>query len=228
MSEHYRLAIESQYNQFILNNFGSNEMLAEIIISACISAGLYWVLGLLYFILDATQKPKSLVKYKIQPNSSQVSGPSLVKLIKQVLFNQTLAILLVSSGVWFKHRYFEVQKYIPSASQLICEFVVFILVEEVLFYYSHRALHHPALYRHIHKRHHEWQTPIAIVAMYCHPLEHLVSNVIPVFVGKINFKCKFLFYLFIYLFLNFRSHFNALPQSNNVHLDDNRNCGNSK
>lgn len=32
-------------------------------------------------------------------------------------------------------------------------------------------------YQRIHKRHHEWKAPVAMVSIYCHPIEHLVSNV---------------------------------------------------
>ena len=36
--------------------------------------------------------------------------------------------------------------------------------------------HHPLFYKHIHKKHHEWQSPIAVTAVYAHPLEHMISN----------------------------------------------------
>lgn len=42
-----------------------------------------------------------------------------------------------------------------------------------------RFLHHRRLYKYIHKKHHEWTAPIAVTAIYCHPLEHLLSNILP-------------------------------------------------
>ena len=47
----------------------------------------------------------------------------------------------------------------------------------------HRVLHHPLLYKHIHKKHHEWSTPIGLVADYAHPVEHVISNIIPMYTG---------------------------------------------
>ncbi|MPC27536.1 Fatty acid hydroxylase domain-containing protein 2 [Portunus trituberculatus] len=41
------------------------------------------------------------------------------------------------------------------------------------------------LYKHFHKMHHEWQSPISITAIYAHPLEHALSNMMPVFLGPL-------------------------------------------
>lgn len=38
-----------------------------------------------------------------------------------------------------------------------------------------RLLHHPTLYKKIHKKHHEWTAPIGVISVYAHPIEHVVS-----------------------------------------------------
>lgn len=35
--------------------------------------------------------------------------------------------------------------------------------------------------------HHEWQAPIAIASLYAHPIEHLISNLLPAILGPIVF-----------------------------------------
>lgn len=43
-----------------------------------------------------------------------------------------------------------------------------------------RLFHHPSLYKHFHKQHHEWTAPIGVVSIYAHPLEHMVNDRPPV------------------------------------------------
>ena len=43
--------------------------------------------------------------------------------------------------------------------------------------------HHRLLYKWTHKWHHEWPAPIAITAMYNHPLDHLIGNILPATIG---------------------------------------------
>jgi len=62
---------------------------------------------------------------------------------------------------------------------------IFILVEDFLFYWSHRLLHHPKIYKHIHKKHHEFKSTIGIASEYAHPVESFISNLVPFISGPI-------------------------------------------
>merc|ERR1712217_578599 len=49
------------------------------------------------------------------------------------------------------------------------------LVYDAMFYWSHRFLHHPKLYEHCHKIHHEYHTPIALGCAHHHFVEGVVQ-----------------------------------------------------
>merc|ERR1712046_321287 len=44
------------------------------------------------------------------------------------------------------------------------------------------------LYANVHKQHHENKVPLALAAIYCHPLEFLVSDIFPLGFGMIAFN----------------------------------------
>jgi sterol desaturase/sphingolipid hydroxylase (fatty acid hydroxylase superfamily) len=58
------------------------------------------------------------------------------------------------------------------------------VVDDTLFYWAHRGLHESKwLYRNVHKKHHEFHFSIGLGTEYAHPLEDLLSNVLPPFAG---------------------------------------------
>ena len=61
----------------------------------------------------------------------------------------------------------------------------FVVLVDLVFFASHRALHSRALYARVHALHHAFPAPFAHAAVYAHPLEHLVSNVACITAGPL-------------------------------------------
>lgn len=76
-----------------------------------------------------------------------------------------------------------------------------VLVEEVMFFYSHWLLHQPMFFGRVHKIHHEFKAPIAFAATYAHPFEMFLGNVLPLLVGPLVFRMH-LASLALWLFLS--------------------------
>lgn len=168
---------------------GGDEFMLTVIGTNVVTFFVFWIFGALYLFVDLTGRPKWVLQYKIQDGSHQrpVDLKKLLKAVKLVLFNQ----IVVGGGFslvlyWvFKWRGCSCGPELPSFHWVLFEIAVFSLVDEFGFYYSHRLFHHPSIYRHIHKIHHEWTAPIGIVSIYAHPLEHLIANVLPVAMGPL-------------------------------------------
>jgi len=64
------------------------------------------------------------------------------------------------------------------------------LCEDMSFYWSHRLLHSPSLYKKIHKIHHEYSTTIGLASYYSHPFEFMCSNIIPSNLGALILGTK--------------------------------------
>ena len=74
------------------------------------------------------------------------------------------------------------------------------LITEVWFYHFHLLLHHNQIYARLHKRHHKFQYPYALTALYCTGYECLLVNVISVGLGCVVFQIPEP-YIYIWFFL---------------------------
>ena len=65
---------------------------------------------------------------------------------------------------------------------MIGHMIVFALIQDTIFYWSHRALHTRWLFKHIHSKHHRFRFVRPVVAEYAHPIENTI-NFIAFFAG---------------------------------------------
>eukprot|EP00118_Oscarella_pearsei_P016736 m.161921 g.161921 ORF g.161921 m.161921 type:complete len:252 (+) comp38825_c0_seq2:601-1356(+) len=120
--------------------------------------------------------------------SLQVDGRRLYKVVGLVLFNQSvvggLTMLAAYPLMIWRGCQFHGDD-LPTFYRFVCEAVAFIFIEEIGFYYTHRLFHVPYFYKRFHKIHHEWTSPMAIISIYCHPFEYLLSNIVPILAGPL-------------------------------------------
>lgn len=171
----------------LLDATGLSQTSLHVIGCVLVPLTAYWTIGLLFLYVDATGKPQWMLRYKVQdPNPNYpIEKSRLIEVMKQVVFNQAALQIPVSLLYVYlrESRGYDDIRDLPSLPRFVLEAIVFIVAEEFLFYYLHRVLHNPWIYKYIHKKHHTWQTPFGLTAVYCHPLEHFLCNMLPVAFG---------------------------------------------
>ncbi|XP_041357077.1 fatty acid hydroxylase domain-containing protein 2-like [Gigantopelta aegis] len=168
--------------------FGKDDMAIGIWGTFIVTNLVFWLFNILLMVLDLTGWPAILKCYKIQPDKNNpLSKADLLRVVYRVSFNSLcLSLPLMVIMYWmYKLRGCEFGGELPTFHWVLLELTIFTMVEEVAFYYSHRLFHHPKLYKHIHKIHHEYTAPFGLVSVYAHPIEHVIANLVPPMLGPL-------------------------------------------
>jgi len=83
----------------------------------------------------------------------------------------------------------------------ILQFPFFILFTDLFIYWIHRGLHHPLVYKNLHKPHHKWIMPTPYASHAFHPVDGF-SQSIPYHVFPFLFPLQKFAYVFLFVFIN--------------------------
>lgn len=154
----------------------------ELVGTFIVQAAFFW-LPCIFFLCGDYLLPASVTRaYKTQPAQAPPSAHDLRHCITRVLLNQLLVYVLQGTVHLLLPRVPYTAGPPPTRLELVRDLALQLVCCEILFYALHRALHRPALYRCIHKTHHSFTAPVALAAQYAHPLEHIMTYYVPVFV----------------------------------------------
>ena len=138
------------WNNFIIKYFGSDLCTHFCWIPYFLINLTFYTFGLFltHFDLKASKsEDNEIKKYKIQPGTNNpLSFKRFLELISLVSFNQ-LIIGGITQYLFYKfhvkfHNLTEKDIFtIPSIFQVLLEWIIFTVIEEIWFFYSHWALH---------------------------------------------------------------------------------------
>lgn len=169
-----------------LTSFGYSHELTSFIAVTVIPMAFFYIYGFTFFLVDMYSSEAFKAKYKVQ-NGIRITS-SQYKEALWVSVRNTLFVSVPYGYLLAYHVYPQVRPVpasLPTVGGFLVQLLVSVAAEEVLFYLSHRLVHSKALYVPIHKFHHTYTAPFGIAAIYAHPLEHLIANVIPLSVGPL-------------------------------------------
>ncbi|KAL1872785.1 hypothetical protein VTK73DRAFT_1335 [Phialemonium thermophilum] len=90
----------------------------------------------------------------------------------------------------------------PGVWYDILQFPFFLIFTDFFIYWIHRYLHHPLVYKRLHKPHHKWIMPTPYASHAFHPLDGFAQS-IPYHVFPFIFPLQKLAYVFLFIFVNF-------------------------
>ena len=135
----------------------------------------------------AWRDPASLRHRRIQGRRGSPENYVWPSIHRWVVNNAIMTVLII--GAWPLLRLTAVHAGpLPPWWQIAGQLVVFIYIDDFLYYWMHRSMHGKELYKRVHSVHHRLTTPWAIGAHYMHPIEFVLTATItlaaPVLVGS--------------------------------------------
>lgn len=144
-----------------------------------VCSALLSIVAFLVFALPWTwlahKNPESLRKYRVQGKDFPV-GRWLMPSLGRFTFNNLVSFLGVLLA-WPVMRLSGMHMgELPPWYVMVGQIVFFIVLDDFLYYWMHRTLHTPWLYKHVHSVHHRITTPFALTGNYMHVVEFMLTS----------------------------------------------------
>ena len=120
----------------------------------------YFLLVISFFILYYIINKQKWIKYKIQqkfPKNREYIREGMYSLITMIIFTCILIGLNSKPIVGYTTRYYEISERGWLYYYLL--FIIMFFVHDAYFYFIHRIMHHPKLFKYIHLVHHKSTNP---------------------------------------------------------------------
>lgn len=128
---------------------------------------IFWIVGKKYFKKIRIQETERANVNHFKHDLGFSASTFLVFAIMDVFF-------LYSENKGYTKLYFDISDY--GYVWLGVSFFLVLFIDDMFFYWSHRAMHLPRFYKFFHKVHHESTDPSPLTAFAFHPSEAIIEN----------------------------------------------------
>jgi len=89
----------------------------------------------------------------------------------------------------------------PFSAYNLLQVPLFLIFTDFFIYWIHRGLHHPRVYKHLHKPHHKWIMPTPFASHAFHPVDGFAQS-IPYHIFPFIFPLQKFAYIALFVFIN--------------------------
>lgn len=133
-------------------------------------------MGGIITLLDYMAKSPKYAKYRIRPYEK--NRYSDAKRVINTKLNSIMSALLYVMIFYYFSDDFMYESFWPGLATLLGEVLGTLLLYDFLYYFYHRAAHHPKVMRYMHGVHHHVRNPTAGESTYLNPLEPIGAIII--------------------------------------------------
>ncbi|KAL2007194.1 hypothetical protein VTN00DRAFT_8632 [Thermoascus crustaceus] len=164
-----------------------------------------WIFGLFIYFICAS------LSYMFVWDKTTIKHPKYLKNQIRLEIAQTMRSMPVMSILTVPFFVAEVRGYAklydsvsdePFPYYSILQFPLFIAFTDFFIYWIHRGLHHPLVYKTLHKPHHKWIMPSPFASHAFHPVDGWAQSV-PYHVFPFVFPLQKFAYVILFGFINF-------------------------
>jgi lathosterol oxidase len=164
-----------------------------------------WIFGLLLYFVCAS------LSYIFVFDKTTTKHPRYLKNQIQLEIAQTIKSMPLMSLLTMPFFLAEVRGYgklydavadEPFPYYSVLQFPFFIAFTDGFIYWIHRGLHHPLVYKPLHKPHHKWIMPTPFASHAFHPVDGWAQS-IPYHVFPFVFPLQKFAYIILFVFINF-------------------------
>ncbi|EPS26087.1 hypothetical protein PDE_01023 [Penicillium oxalicum 114-2] len=163
-----------------------------------------WIFGLLVYFIVATASYVFIWDKTTYNHPKFLKGQIKLEMKQAMSAMPPMALLTAPFFVLEVRGYAKLYDSVsdePFPYYSILQIPLFILFTDFFIYWIHRGLHHPMVYRTLHKPHHKWIMPSPFASHAFHPLDGW-SQSVPYHVFPFIFPLQKLAYVFLFAFIN--------------------------
>ncbi|CAF1343424.1 unnamed protein product [Rotaria sp. Silwood1] len=184
--------------------FYSSEWLTFSIFAYITFQTVFWSYNLFLLYIEYNDIPL-FDKYRIQKHKPKLRfQPDVVYQMKKGVIEHQLGLFIFIPLLYPLLNligHVSVRSAIPTLFTNIWQIILFVLIDDFLFFWTHYLFHTRWLYKHIHKKHHFYKQPTGVVFALGDPWETLLQNQLGVLLGPILLKEKHLFTLCLWVWI---------------------------